>query len=253
VGKSRAYIVLKYFSLVFAVAGILLLRQLAIGVGTTALKINEIERGNNFARVEICGVIADAPTFFLEEGTKESGTIYFTIDDGTGTITVRCYPSVTRELLRDKIIPAFGDRVKVKAQVAFAGETCSLILQSPRDLHLQRTPYVEVPVLEPAAIARAGKGAYVEGTRVKVNGTLVEWISYKWAVSLWLRDDEGNRVNIWIPVSILELTGWGVVGRLRKGMQLEVVGGLKWYEAGRYSRWEIIPATSEEIMELGGE
>lgn len=249
VRKGRAYVALKYGSLVIAILGLLLVRQLAVFQGTPKLSISDIGPENNFAKVALSGKITNAPMFFPEEHGS-SGSLYFELDDGTGIITVRSYPSTTRELLEQNKIPGFGDFVRVKGQVAVTGDVYALVLQAADQLEILRPNAAEVPNVSILDIACGDSNSFTEGSRVRVRGELDEWYQYTFALSLWLKDDNGYRVNIWIPQSITELTGLGALGRLRTGVILTAEGGLKWYEAGQYSRWELIPATSQDIKEV---
>lgn len=246
VHKRRAHISLKYGAVVIAIVGILVVRQLGLCQGTPRLDICDVGPENNFAHVELTGTVINTPMFFKQE-YGSSGSLYFEIDDGTDTITVRTYPSTTPELLEQNKVPGFGDRVRVKGQVAVTGDAYALILQTAAQLTIYRAEPVNVSVMD---IASADSDSFTDGNRVRVVGELDEWLQYTWALSLWLEDENGKRVNIWIPQSITDLTGLGVLGRLDRGMTLMVEGGLKWYESGRYSRWEVTPATSQDIREV---
>ena len=135
----------------------------------------------------------------------------------------------------------------MRGQVQYRGASFALVLNSADDLRIYRTEAVALPISE---IAFADSDDFVNGNRVRVNGTVDEWTEYTYSISLWIRDSNGYSVNVWIPRSVIDLTGMGVIGRMYEGMNITVEGALKWYEAGRYSRWEIIPASSEDITEV---
>lgn len=245
VAKRSVHQAIKYGSLAFALLGLVLVQQLAVHQGTPQFKISEIDKQNNFAHIEIRGMVSDPITYFSQEGT-DSGSLYIEVDDGTGTVTVRTYSDMTSKLLKAGKVPAFGDRVIVTAQVAYRCDALSLLLQSTDDIEIDRATPVD---LEPSDIAAADEDSFAEGDRVRVSGRLDEWTDYEWAISLWITDGSQNRANIYIPQSIMDLTGAGVLGRLYVNMELTVVGALKWYEAGRYSRWEVIPASTADMSE----
>ncbi|MEW6069720.1 MAG: hypothetical protein AB1485_03810 [Candidatus Thermoplasmatota archaeon] len=247
VGKSRAYVALKYGSLVIAVLGILLLRQIAALQGVPQIAINDIKLESNYAYVEIRGVVCNPPSYFPEE--YGIGSLYFNVDDGTGIITIKSYPSTTKEILAQNKIPSFGDYVKVRAQVQISGTDTSLVLQSANGLSITRADAAAKTISE---LASSTSRAFKEGERVKVSGKLESYTQYKYALSLRLSDlnEPAKNITIWIPQSIIELTGKGALAKLELGMVLEVEGSLKWYEAGRYSAWEVIPATTKDIKEV---
>lgn len=249
VGKAKAYVALKYGSLVIAILGLLLLRQIAVLQGVPFVNINEISSGNNFGYVEVRGIVCETPAYFPEE-TGSTGSLYFDVDDGTGIITVKSYSSTTKELLAQNKIPGFGNKVIVRAQVSSSGADLALVLQSAECLSIVKE---EAESLTPISdLVTPGGGRFTEYEHLKVLGRVESYTQYTYATSIKLADlnESSKNITIWIPQSVPELTGSGVLNRIYTNMLLEVEGNLEWYEAGKYSGWEIIPATMQDIKEV---
>jgi hypothetical protein len=212
------------------------------------MNIEDISEVNNWAYINIVGTVVSTPRYFPREHTN-TGTLYFDVDDGTGTITVRAYDTATRELIEKQKIPAFGDKVDLKGVVNVRKDQITIVLNSADQLKIIREPATAISISE-LYQARTDENYFIDGTRVKIKGTIDYWVKYKFALSLWLSDDYGNQANIFIPQSIIELTGPGILYTITEDMEISATGALKWYAAGRYSRWEIIPATTADIYRI---
>lgn len=249
VGKAKAYTALKYGSLVIAILGLLLLRQIAIFQGVPFVNINEIGSGNNFGYVEIRGIVCETPAYFPEE-TTSSGSLYFDVDDGTGIITVKSYSSTTKDLLAQNKIPGFGNKVVVRAQVSSSATDTSLILQSAECLSIVEEKAESLTSISDLVTPEGGR--FTEYEHLRVLGRVESYTQYAYATSVKLADlnESSKNITIWIPQSVLDLTGLGVLNRMYPHMLLEVEGNLEWYEAGKYSGWEIIPTTMQDIKEV---
>jgi|GEM_PF-6734524 len=101
------------------------------------------------------------------------------------------------------------------------------------------------------------KAKFKDGDRVKVTGIVVSSTRMTYAYSLYIRDAAGNKVNIWIPDSIVSMFGVGILDTLNTEKDnitgadtISVEGALKWYDAGKYSHWEVIPATTADIKRV---
>ncbi len=101
------------------------------------------------------------------------------------------------------------------------------------------------------------KVKHKDGDRVRVTGVVVSAKQMAYAISIYIKDAAGNQVNIWIPESIYVLYGKGILDNLNTeddnmtgADTISVVGAMKWYESGKYSHWEIIPATTKDITRV---
>lgn len=234
----------KNLALAFAIVGLLALHGTSMIWGTPAMNIEDLSETTNYAYVELSGVVVRAPTYYPgDDGAP--GTIYFTVDDGTGQISVRAYPQpVVRQMLEQKKIPAFGDRVNVTGNVYWYNAERGFILNSLTQLEIDRPTAVNMTVSDIASLDPEDMDGYY---RARTFGTVTSWRKFAFSVDVTITDEKQNEISVYVPNSVLDLTGTGVLGTLNVGMGLEVEGCLEYYDAGSYSKWEIIPATSDDI------
>ncbi|MCD6461168.1 MAG: hypothetical protein J7L61_00285 [Thermoplasmata archaeon] len=246
--KKASYKALKYGVLIWGIVGVLLLQQIYGPIPNPEVKIADLGPENNYGRIVIEGMVTRTPTYYDSE-TKEYGTLYFTVDDGTGEMQVISYDTTTIQLVKAGKIPAFGDHVRVEGTYQYRDYKYSMILDSPLHLTIERPEPYETTV---AFIDNALEEAGLTGDRVTVEGYVESWDLYDWALSMWITDYQGHSVNFYVPSAVWKLTGEGSLFGLEVGQHVRVTGALMWYESGRYSRWEIIPATSDDFVILDG-
>ena len=243
--KRRSVIgVTKNAALVVAVVGLLVLHIWSMSYGVPTMDIEDLSETANYAYVEISGFLPRAPVYYPGEHGG-AGTIYFTVDDGTQQISVRAYPNpVVEDMLETGKIPAFGDRVNVSGNVYWYNAERGFILNSLEQLDIFRPEEVNMTISEINDLEHESMDGYY---RVKTFGTVSSWRKFDFAVDISIIDEHDNEVSVYIPGSVYDLTGLNDLGRLEIGMGLEVIGCLEYYDAGSYSKWEIIPATTAEI------
>jgi len=250
VPKKRSYRAMKWGALVWAIVGVLVLQQIYSAplmephFGNPEMKIEEVGRLNNYAYITIEGIVSNTPIFYPRDyyGT---GTVYFHVDDGTGDMLVKAYDEVAKEMMADHSkIPQYGDRVRIRGTFQYRSYDFSMILQTVDQMEIFREEAVDMSI---ADIVYADGDAGLDGLRVHVEGEVDSWKQFDFAMSIYLVDGFGNKVNIWIPKGVTDLSGPGDVFKISQGAYVECEGSLMWYEAGRYSTWEVIPANSGEF------
>ncbi|MFO7619423.1 MAG: OB-fold nucleic acid binding domain-containing protein [Thermoplasmata archaeon] len=247
VKRSRRVSYTRNLALILAVVGLLVFHAWSIGYGNPDVNLEDLNETSNYAYVTLNGVVTRAPVYYPGEDGGP-GTIYFTVDDGTGDISVRAYPiPVVRDMLETGKIPGFGDRVKVTGNTYWYNAERGFILNSLSQLEIYREEPMPMTIAEVNDLDRSASEGYY---RVNVTGTVSSWRQYYSAVDVTLIDGSGNEMSLYVPNSVMELTGTGPLGRLEIGMALEAVGCLEYYDAGSYSKWEIIPASMLDIREV---
>ncbi|MBA3045350.1 MAG: OB-fold nucleic acid binding domain-containing protein [Candidatus Thermoplasmatota archaeon] len=247
VKRSSRITYTRNLALILAIAGLLVFHAWSIGYGNPDVNLEDLNETSNYAYVTIKGVVTRAPVYYPgEDGAP--GTLYFTVDDGTGEISVRAYPiPVVQEMIETGKIPGFGDRVVVTGNTYWYNAERGFILNSLSQLEIHRSEPIlmtieEVNDLDPDTT----EGYY----RVNVTGTVSSWRQYYSAVDVTLIDGDGHEISLYVPNSVMDLTGTGPLGTLEVGKILEAVGCLEYYDAGSYSKWEIIPVSLEDVREV---
>ncbi len=234
----------KNAALVIAIVGLLALHIWSMSYGTPNMNIEDLGETSNYAMVEISGVIPKAPVYYPGENGA-AGTIYFTVDDGTQQVSVRAYPNpVVEDMLATGKIPAFGDRVNVVGNVYWYNAERGFILNNLDNLEIDRQTALDMTISDITDLDHESMNGYY---RVRTFGTVSSWRKFDFALDISIIDENDNEISVYIPSSIYDLTGLGELGTLEVGMGLEVSGCLEYYDAGSYSKWEIIPATTAEI------
>ncbi len=242
--RTSRITVTKNIALAVAVIGLLALNIWSISYGSPNMDIDDLGETSNYAMVEISGVIPRAPVYYPGvDGAP--GTIYFTVDDGTQQVSVRAYPQpVVEDMLATGKIPAFGDRVNVTGNVYWYNAERGFILNNLANLEIHRQTAVDMTVAEITHLDPDGMDGYY---RVRTFGTVNSWRKFDFALDISIIDENDNEISVYIPASIYDLTGLGALGTLEVGMGMEVAGCLEYYDAGSYSKWEIIPATTADL------
>jgi len=244
--KRRSIIgITKNAALVFAVGGLLILHIWSMSYGIPTMNIEDLSETANYAYVEISGSVPRAPVYYPGEHGG-AGTMYFTVDDGTQQISVRAYPNpVVEDMLETGKFPAFGDRVNVSGNVYWYNAERGFILNALEQLDIYRQDAVNMSLSEITALDHESMDGFY---RIKTFGTVSSWRKFDFALDISIIDENDNEVSVYIPSSVYDLTGLNDLGVLEIGMGLEVTGCLEYYDAGSYSKWEIIPATTAEII-----
>ncbi|MEW6070315.1 MAG: OB-fold nucleic acid binding domain-containing protein, partial [Candidatus Thermoplasmatota archaeon] len=199
----------------------------------------------NFRHVRVVGKVTDIPRYYFDK--YGGGTLKFYLNDTTGEVTVKCESKVLDSLIQNNKIPAFGDLVDLEGTL-YAGEEYKIIkIFSDTFLRIKPRTYEE---LEISAIA--GKKTeldFTAGKLVKISGTISSIYRLSFAYIIYVSDELGNEVIAFITSDFAELTGWGELKNLSIGNEVTIRGALKWYS--RYSKWEIVPTSSRDIVAKG--
>jgi hypothetical protein len=247
--RPALYKCIKYGALAFAVLGLIMLHQFAIFTGTQKLKVADITMTHNYAFIQIEGDITETPIYFATGKEPDSyGSLYFEVDDGTGTATVKCYSGGTTSLVKadtntNPKVPAFGDYAIIKCQIQYRGREFSLILNDAAQIEILREHPKNITISQ---IFEFPKDNTHDGLRVCITGRYAEFIQYKYAIGLII-EENGNEIEIYIPNSVTHLFGWGDIKKYSIGMQLEIKGALNYYPVGIEGRWQVIPAKPTDI------
>ena len=158
--------VLRYASLVLAVAGLILLYLFSVNRDIPFVRIGDITPTMNFAYVRLDGeVTRDAYVF-------QSGGIVFDMKDGSGEITVMGGRAQAQALEAAGKLPQRGDRIEVAGSLSVsADQEPKLRIQATDQLVLNRKRAAAGPA--PVASTRlADITAAHKGDQVTVAGTL---------------------------------------------------------------------------------
>ncbi len=226
------------------VIGIMFLAMAATSV-MPVTPINTLTLDDNFAQVRIRGVVSAAPDFYPDK-YGYSGTMRISVNDTTGEMTVRSYTIVTqrfidKDTLEHPRIPGIGDTVDIQGQAIISETSQGITLKSERDLKIEAREY---QTYEIAKIDVAGQYSLTPLQLVTVTGKIIQKSNYTSAVSMYIEDGKGHSVNVYIPTSVIGLTGIGDVYRCRVGDNVTACGALEWYK----DHWEIIPQTTKNFV-----
>ncbi len=152
--------VLRYASLVLAVAGLILLYLFSVNRDIPAINIGSITPTMNFACVRITGEVVRDAAF------SKAGGLVFTVKDGSGEITVMSSRVQAQTLKTAAKLPRRGDRIEVTGCLSVsAGQDVKLRMQSSEQLVLNRKRTSAVPsavsCIKPAEVVAAHQGEYV--------------------------------------------------------------------------------------------
>jgi DNA/RNA endonuclease YhcR with UshA esterase domain len=158
--------VLRYASLVLAVAGLALLYLFSVNRDLPVISIGSITPTMNFACVRITGEVVRDAAF------SKAGGIVFTVKDGSGEITVMSSRVQAQTLKTAAKLPRRGDRIEVTGCLSVsAGQDVKLRLQSSERLTLNRRRISAVPSAV-SCIKLDEVVAEHQGEYVAVNGVL---------------------------------------------------------------------------------
>jgi hypothetical protein len=147
-------------------------------------------------------------------------------------------------MLESGKVPGFGDRVRLTGNVYWYNAERGFILNDLNQLEITRPEPTNMTIGKITSLDVSSMAGYY---RARTSGIVTSWTKYFSAVEVTLADAQGTEMSLYVPNSITDLTGVGVLGQLEVGMGLDVTGCLEYYDAGSYSKWEIIPATTADI------
>jgi exonuclease VII large subunit len=157
--KRKLLVFLKYFSVIGSILGLIILYVLAKNTPFVDMKIKDIKKTMNFGQIRVKGK-AVADTLYL----PEKNFFTFSLEDGTGRISVIGFGETVRSLAENDKLPQEGDTVEVVGTLQIKKEGTTLILQFAERLDLVRKPVVFYNISD--------LDESIESKRVKVKGKI---------------------------------------------------------------------------------
>ncbi len=153
-------------------------------------KISSLSVGDSYSYVRIVGKVSDTPSINVENGVVDS--IYFKVDDGSGSATVKIYAPLAEEMYNDGKIPSLGDHVDVSGIVKVTDTSVSITLYAEEDLYFEPQKPKKIKIDEASS--------YDEGDAVEIEGRIYEINAYSFGYIIAVVDvSSGNRINLSVP------------------------------------------------------
>lgn len=191
--------VLRYLSLLVALAGMVCLHLMAMYRDVPTVSIGAISPAMNFGYKRVIGRVSQ-PLRYYRDGEKITGCTLI-IEDDTGELRVRAFRPVAEELFRRGVTLRKGDRISVTGTLQVMDETPRMLLQSPDQLEVLATAE-----LLDLALAELGSAPESRPVRVKAHvDQLVPPRSERAPYRLVLRDGTGTGNLIIWPQQFAEI------------------------------------------------
>jgi len=224
VPKRMSVMLFKYGALAVAFLGLIFLYLAVRVIKIPVVKVKDITETMNFAYVRVVGKISRADVY-------EGGSLYLTVDDGTGFISVKSYGKVTEEIMRMDNPPEIGDRIDVGGTLNITEGKRSLTIQTPdRVKVIPREEWMgKIPAFKTGDITRSKIGELA-----RCRGKITNIRTFKGGRTLTIDDDSGSiDVLIWdtdyekIPNKEAlqigrEVSVQGVIGSYRDKLQVQL-------------------------------
>jgi len=179
-------------------------------------KISSFTPAESYSFVRVVGTVSDSPSINVENGVVDS--IYFKVDDGSGSATVKIYAPLAGEMYEDKKIPSLGDYVDVSGIVKVTDTSVSITVYAEEDLHFEPQKPIKISIDE--------ANNYDEGDAVEVEGRIYEINAYSFGYIIAMVDfSSGSMINLSVPYNyeipdIKELSH----------SEIKVVGAIHYYK-----------------------
>ncbi|MCF7847327.1 MAG: hypothetical protein K9M45_00645 [Kiritimatiellales bacterium] len=158
-GKRMKLQTLRVAALLFAIGGLFLLHLYASQREIPLIQIGSIKPTMNFAFVRVQGTV-EADSRMLK-----SGGLFFSVDDGSGTLSAFLGKPQAEDLSRAGIFPRAGDRVSVAGTLSVsAGKDVSLRVQSAGQIEIESAEVKEIPIAEAYSLS--------DNSSVLINGVI---------------------------------------------------------------------------------
>lgn len=227
------------------VVGILLFKMASIYAETEISKISELGEEENFEHVRVVGRVTEIPKFYTDK--YGGSTLKFYLNDSTGELSVKCGSEILDKLVSENKIPAFGDIIDLEGTL-YAGEEYRVIkIFSSESLRIKPRIYEELTIASIAS--KKAEEDFTAGKLVKISGIINSVYRLSFANTIYVGDELGNEIPVFITSDFAEITGWDEVKNLSEGNDVTVKGALEWYS--KYSQWEVVPTSSREIIATG--
>jgi len=196
---------IKYLTPIISVLGLFVLHYIGLNYGNPEVKLDTLTKRSNFAQITTSAVVNGPLRYYAatNKGEDGGGSIEFEIDDGTALMLVRCYDDATRELVDAKKLPAFGDKVKLRASFQYKGKGGFLILGSEKGIDIDRkTPETASPI---KAVNDNAGDKFKRGDIVKVSGRVDSVANSKYEINITLDSATSeNQITAVLPLSVLQ-------------------------------------------------
>lgn len=205
--KRLSVRLVKYLTPIISVLGLFVLHYIGVHYGNPEVKLDTLTKRSNFAQITTNATVNAPLRYYAATGKGEEagGSVEFEIDDGTALMLVRCYDDATRELAEAKKLPAFGDRVKVRASFQYKGKGGFLILGSEKGIDIDRPkPEKATPI---KLINENSGEKFKRGDTVKLSGRVVSVNSSRYELNIELAAGGAtseNSITAILPLSILQ-------------------------------------------------
>lgn len=222
---------LKWISFILSICGVLFLFISARAENVPYVKVKDLKPTMNFAKVSMRGIVESSPYYDEEKG----GYFSFWLNDGTGSIKVRAFRDVAKELIEKDLYPTIADSVFLTGTL-YARENFILTLNSIKDLKI-KIPETKNVKLEEIFDTLAGRRIETEGTIHSINQYRNKSIGLK------IQNEHAN-ITVFIPFYYKEKEK---ILALEKGTLIKVKGAVFLYK----EKPEIIPHYVSDISVLG--
>ena len=132
----------RWAAVLLATLGLFLLWMMVTRGELPTIEIANIERTMNFAYIKIQGRVIGEGRVIRSGGSIQS--VNFTVDDGTGELSVKAYRDKARDLVAQDRVPGAGDEVVVAGSLSVAVDDMALWLGSTEQLQLTRSPVLDI-------------------------------------------------------------------------------------------------------------
>ncbi len=243
--ESRLYNIKNLLTILFAVfivVGVAGIAFIAPSIPPPFMKIKDIGPNGenpflNYAIVKVRGTVVRVPSISYSQGKI---SLYFTIEDDTGSIDVRAYDPVASEILHSGKIPLPGYVFEGEVQVRVRETYTYLIIQSVNTYVLE-TKY-DKPVYVSSLSTNMEQGMLVTVSGLPEN---LRNVSSGWLFDLRTGKDT---VTVLIPEFIKYIdpvkADW-IYGNLSIGAKFNITGVVYFY---REASPEVVPRSIDDIV-----
>ena len=223
VPKRMSVMLFKYGALAVAFLGLIFLYLAVRVIKIPVVKVKDITETMNFAYVRVVGKVSRANVY-------EGGGLYLTVDDGTGSISVKSYGKVTEEIMRTDNPPKIGDRIDVGGTLNITEGKRSLTIQTPdRVKIIPREEWMgKVPAFKIGDITRSkiGELARCQGKitniRTFTKGRTLTIDDGSGSIDVLIWDTDYEKISNKGALQIgREISVQGVIGSFRDKLQIK--------------------------------
>jgi len=165
VNKRLSVRATRYAAVLLAVIGLALLYWMSVTAPIQTIKIGDIKPTMNFAFIRVEGTVSSDARIFQKNGRTAS--LSFSVDDGTGDLSIRAYRDQAKEMVEQNIIPRIGDKIAVAGGLSVSSDKVFLRVQTPKQIQLSSAelPHISLGQLKDGITE---SGVTIEGVIDKV-------------------------------------------------------------------------------------